>query len=153
VKALGFAAFLALAAAAPRAAAAQQAAIETKPLQLRDPAQELSQAENAVAKGGGADAYAARADAKRSLGRPFQDYVVDYAEAARLDPKKYAEKFQGILEQQQSETKHEVKKYRHAASAGQKDANVLAKLLFAPAFLFILFVAGLVLARGRARKT
>jgi len=149
VKALGLAALLALTAAPP--AAAQQATVETKALQLRDPAQELKTAEEAVAKGGGADAYAARADAKRSLGRPFQEYVVDYAEAARQDPKKYGEKFRGILEQQESETKREVQKPRHSAAAGQKDANILAKILFFCALSVLLFIAGIVLVRGRAR--
>lgn len=148
MKALGCAAWLALAAAAP--ALAQQATVETKALQLRDPRQELRKAEDAVKRGGGADAYAARADAKRSLGRPFQEYIVDYAEAARRDPKKYGEKFRGVMEQQQSETKHEVKKYKSTA-AGQKDANILAKMLFVPAIAVLLFIAILVLTRGRAR--
>ncbi|HXT01431.1 MAG TPA: hypothetical protein VN915_12195 [Elusimicrobiota bacterium] len=149
VKALGLAALLALAGAPPRASA-QQAAVGTKPLELRDPAKDLQAAEEAIARGGGADAYAARADAKRSLGRPFQEYIVDYAEAARRDPKKYGEKFRGIMEQQESETKHEVKRYKSTA-AGQKDANVLTKLLFIPALAILLLIASLVLIRGRAR--
>jgi hypothetical protein len=62
----------------------------------------LATAAAAVAAGGGADAFAARAEAKRALGRPLAEVIDDYAQAARLDPR-YAEKYQGVIAQLQSE--------------------------------------------------
>lgn len=140
---------LALAPAPTRAQPLDQFA--GQPLQSRDPVKELGAAQDAVNRGGGADAYAARGDAKRSLGRPFQDFVADYAEAARRDPKKYGEKFRGIIEQQESETKRQVKKYARG-TPGEKDANFLSKILFVVALTPLVLVAGLVLIRGRARS-
>lgn len=148
VKALGLLALLALTSAPARADASD--VFTAQPLQLRDPAKELRDAENAVRHGGGADAYAARGDAKRSLGRSFEDYIKDYAEAARQDPKKYGEKFRGAVEMQESQTKREAKKFSRSASAGDKDANVLAKIMFACALAVLVFIASIVLIRGRA---
>jgi tetratricopeptide (TPR) repeat protein len=62
----------------------------------------LQDAEIALSKGGGADAYAARADAKRALGRPVDEAIADYAEAAKLDPR-YLEKWKGLIAQKESE--------------------------------------------------
>ena len=62
----------------------------------------LKDAEIALSKGGGADAYAARADAKRALGRPVDEAIADYAEAAKLDPR-YIEKYNGLIAQKESE--------------------------------------------------
>lgn len=76
----------------------------------------LATAEAAVAAGGGAAAYAARAEAKRALGRPAAEVIEDYAEAARLDPR-YAEKYQGIIAQLRSRALP-VKSKDGAAGAG-----------------------------------
>ncbi|MDE2141439.1 MAG: hypothetical protein KGL74_02215 [Elusimicrobia bacterium] len=62
----------------------------------------LADAELVLAKGGGADAYAARADAKRALGQPMDSVLADYALAAKLDPR-YIEKYQGLIAQSESE--------------------------------------------------
>ena len=71
-------------------------------LDSQDAAGALADAEAALAHGGGADAYAARADAKRALGRPLAEALADYAEAAKLDPR-YIEKYNGLIAQQESE--------------------------------------------------
>jgi hypothetical protein len=71
-------------------------------LDAHDAAGALADAETALARHGGADAYAARADAKRALGRPSQEVLADYAQAAKMDPR-YIEKYQGLVEQQKSE--------------------------------------------------
>lgn len=63
----------------------------------------LAEAEAAVAAGGGAAAFAARAEARLALGRPLDEAISDYAEAARLDPR-YGEKYRGLLAQLQSES-------------------------------------------------
>ena len=62
----------------------------------------LADAESVIANGGGADAYAARADARRALGQPMDGVLADYAEAAKLDPR-YIEKYQGLIAQIDSE--------------------------------------------------
>jgi hypothetical protein len=64
----------------------------------------LRDAEIALSKGGGADAYAARADAKRALGRPVDEAIADYGEAAKLDPR-YLEKWKGLIAQKESEAR------------------------------------------------
>ncbi len=69
----------------------------------------------ALAKGGGADAYAARADAKRALGRPIDEAIADYAQAAKLDPR-YIEKWKGLIAQKESEQHPDSKS--HAGSKG-----------------------------------
>jgi hypothetical protein len=56
----------------------------------------LAVAEAAVAAGGGAGAFAARAEAKLALGRPLEEALSDYAEAARLDAR-YGEKYRDLL--------------------------------------------------------
>ena len=71
-------------------------------LDSQDAAGALADAETALAHGGGADAYVARADAKRALGRPMAEVIADYAEAAKLDPR-YIEKYQGLIAQGESE--------------------------------------------------
>lgn len=58
----------------------------------------LQDADAAVAAGGGADAYAVRADAKRALGRPLADALEDYAAAAKLDSR-YAQTYDGLVNQ------------------------------------------------------
>jgi hypothetical protein len=148
VEALGLLALLAL---APAPASAQASDLLTStPLELRDPVKDLRAAQNDVDHGGGADAYEARADAKRSLGRPFDDYVKDYAEAARQNPKKYGEKYQGILDQRRSETEKGFGKPSRAASAGDKDANIMSKVLLAAMLTLLVFLSGTILLRGRA---
>ena len=61
----------------------------------------LADAESVVAKGGGADAFAARADAKRALGMPIEQVLADYAQAVKLDPR-YLEKYDGLVAQVES---------------------------------------------------
>ena len=147
VKTLGLLALLALAPAPASAQPLDQVA--SQPLPLRDPVKELNAAEEAVERGHSADAYAARGDAKRSLGRPYEDFVADYAEAARRDPNKYGEKFRGVMEQHESELKRQVKKYGRG-TPGDKDSNFLAKILFVIVLIPLLVIAGLVLLRGRS---
>jgi hypothetical protein len=62
----------------------------------------LADAQLVVASGGGADAFAARADAKRALGSPYEEVLADYAQAAKLDPR-YIEKYNGLIAQRESE--------------------------------------------------
>lgn len=116
-------------------------------LAAEDASGALRDAELAVERGGGADAYAARADAKRALGRPYDDYIADYAQAAKLDPR-YEDKYEGVVEQMRSERSP-------AKSAGgflvENDANILAKILGAVAVGSIIGIAALVLLRGRER--
>lgn len=69
-------------------------------LDARDRKTALADAEAAVSAGGGADAYAARAEAKLALSRP-DDALIDYAEAARRDPARYGEKYRALLAQLQ----------------------------------------------------
>ena len=71
-------------------------------LDSQDAAGALRDAELALAHGGGADAYIARGDAKRALGRPIQEVLDDYAAASKLDPR-YIEKYQGLIAQTESE--------------------------------------------------
>lgn len=62
----------------------------------------LADAEAVVAKTGSAEAYAARADARRAEGLPMEGVLSDLAQAARLDPR-YIEKYQGLIAQNESE--------------------------------------------------
>jgi hypothetical protein len=62
----------------------------------------LADAQTVIAEGGGADAYAARADAHRAEGAPFEQVLADYAEAAKLDPR-YLDKYNGLIAQRESE--------------------------------------------------
>ncbi|MFI5348146.1 MAG: hypothetical protein ACHQ2Z_01260 [Elusimicrobiota bacterium] len=87
----------------------------------------LADAEAAVAAGGGADAFAARAEAKRALGRPLSDAIADYAEAARLDPR-YGEKHRGLVEQLQSESRLVKTKELGEAGAGGVSMNFVRGL-------------------------
>jgi len=70
-------------------------------LDAHDAAGALRDAETALSRGGGADAYVARGDAKRALGRPVDEVIADYAAAAKLDPR-YIEKYQGLIAQKES---------------------------------------------------
>src|SRR5208282_6051572 len=71
-------------------------------LDAHDAAGALADAETVLAHGGGADAFAARADAKRALGRPINEVIADYAEATKLDPR-YIEKYKGLIAQRDAE--------------------------------------------------
>jgi hypothetical protein len=62
----------------------------------------LADAQTVIAEGGGADAYAARADARRAEGGPYEQVLADYAEAAKLDPR-YIDKYNGLIAQRDSE--------------------------------------------------
>jgi hypothetical protein len=77
-------------------------------LGAQDAAGALRDAETNLQHGGGADAYAARGDAKRALGRPVDEAIADYAEAAKLDPR-YIEKWKGLIAQKQSEAHPDLK--------------------------------------------
>jgi hypothetical protein len=79
-------------------------------LDAQDATGALADAETALKNGGGADAYAARGDAKRALGRPMSEVIADYAQAAKLDPR-YIERYQGLIAQGESE-KHPDSKSR-----------------------------------------
>ncbi|HXT02188.1 MAG TPA: hypothetical protein VN915_16060 [Elusimicrobiota bacterium] len=107
---------LAVLASLGRAAAAQPAgpAISTADAQsltqnartlldARDAEHALADAEAAVQAGGGADAYAARAQAKIALNRPDAG-LIDYAEAARRDPARYGAKYRALQAQLQPKT-------------------------------------------------
>ena len=76
-------------------AAASEAATLTQNsktlLDVRDSKSALDDADAAVRAGGGADAYAARAEAKLAVSRP-DDALIDYAEAARRAPARYEAK-------------------------------------------------------------
>lgn len=71
-------------------------------LEAGDAAGALADAELVIAKGGGAEAFAARADAKRALGRPYEEVLADYALAAKLDPR-HIVKYDGFMAQRESE--------------------------------------------------
>jgi hypothetical protein len=110
-----------------------------------DPAAALRDAEIAVRRGGGAGSYAARADAKRALGRPFEEFIADYAEAAKRDSR-YKEKYEGLIDQRLSQTDSMIKK-THVVQ--EHDPNALAKLLGAIAVGVLILIALAVLFRGR----
>jgi hypothetical protein len=112
---------------------------------------DLRAAEKAIARGGGAEAYAERAAAKRALGRPFEDYIKDYAEAARRD-QKYEERYEGVLAQHESQTNPAGAARKGREMAGEHDANALAKGLGIVAIAFVVLIAVIVLLRGRERR-
>jgi hypothetical protein len=102
----------------------------------------LADAEAAVAAGGGADALAARAEAKLALGRPLAEALQDYEAAARLDPR-YGEKYQGLLAQLKSETSPDRPKDRKRSGAGGIGMGVVGGLAAAGVLLLafgLLFV-------------
>jgi tetratricopeptide (TPR) repeat protein len=81
----------------------------------------------------GADAYAARGDAKRALGRPLDEAIADYAQAAKLDPR-YIEKWKGLIAQKESAA--------HPKNAGSKGLNgVSVATMAAVAIIGILLIA------------
>jgi hypothetical protein len=143
--------------AAPPRAAAQTAQPETPKsgtvdsskahLDAQDPAGALRDAETAVARGGGADAYAARADAKRALGRPVAEAAADYAQAAKLDPR-YAAKYEGLLEQARSEANPQTNPKKAGREQGT-GINHLALVLALVMLGVLVFAAALALLRGR----
>ena len=96
-------------------------------LDAQDAAGALADAETAVANGGGADAYAARADAKRALGRPMEAVIADYAEAANRDPR-YIEKYKGLIVQSDSATNPDSSSKKKAI---RNWANVIALIIIA----------------------
>jgi hypothetical protein len=67
-------------------------------LQADDVQGALRDAEAAVAAGGGADAFAQRAEAKLASGRPIAEAVDDYEQAAKLDGR-YAPQYAGLVDQ------------------------------------------------------
>ncbi|MFI5346669.1 MAG: hypothetical protein ACHQ51_09880 [Elusimicrobiota bacterium] len=106
----------------------------------------LADAELVVAKGGGADAYAARADAKRAQGQPMDAVLADYAEAAKLDPR-YIEKYQGLIAQIESE------KHPKKAKGGTGLGGVPVGFIAAGILVGLVCVAGGVsLSRDRSAK-
>jgi hypothetical protein len=103
----------------------------------------LADAEAAVAAGGGADALAARAEAKLALGRPLAEVIQDYAVAAQLDSK-YADKYQGIVAQVRSETRP--RRFKDGATgAGGVPMSFVGGL--AGAGMFLLAISLLVMRR------
>jgi hypothetical protein len=122
--------------------------VETARIRLKaeDLAGALADAETAVARGGGAEAYAARADAKLALGRPLDEVIADYAPAVKLDPR-YAKRYQGLVDQKASLAEPR-KKPKHLKTAGE-NYNGLAMVLGTAALGLLLVIVTLVLVRGR----
>ena len=116
-------------------------------LDAQDAAGALADAELALAHGGGADAYAARADAKRALGRPIGEVIADYDEAAKLDPR-YIEKYKGLIAQKESE-EHTSRQAKSAGTSKGVNGLPIAEVLGTATVGGVLIVAGLVLVRGR----
>jgi hypothetical protein len=114
-------------------------------LDAQDAAGALADAEIALQKGGGADAYAARADAKRALGRPVDEAIADYAEAAKLDPR-YIEKWKGLIAQKESEAHPDLKE------GGGKGLNGVPVSMIATAAIVggMLLFAAFKMLRARA---
>ena len=141
--------FAALAACSPAAAQSpKDGTVDGSKIRLdaQDPAGALRDAETAVARGGGADAYAARADAKRALGRPVAEAAADYAQAAKLDPR-YTAKYQGILEQARSEA-HPQTDPKKAGKTQGSGFNHLSLVMGAVMLGGLVFAASLALLRG-----
>ena len=115
-------------------------------LDAQDPEGALKDAESAVARGGDAEAYAARADAKFALGRSMDEVIEDYARAAMLDAR-YEEKYNGLVAQRESEKNRRGKSRREIAPG--KPVDRLAMSLFAPAVGGLLLIALLVIVKGR----
>ena len=113
-------------------------------LESQDAAGALRDAEIALQHGGGADAYAARGDAKRALGRPVEEAIADYAEAAKLDPR-YIEKYKGLIAQKQSGT------HPDTENTGGKGLNgvPIAEIAAAAIVGIVLLLAALKLLRKR----
>ena len=107
----------------------------------------LKTAEAAVAATGGAEAYAARADAKFALGRPIDEVIADYAEAAKRDAQ-YMVKYKGLIAQRDSERDRRSKLQTGGIPVGA-GANGLAMFLAASAIGCILFVIFLVMVNSR----
>lgn len=116
-------------------------------LDAGDAAGALNDAEQVLTKGGSADAYAARGDARRALGRPFEEVLSDYQQAATLDPR-YIEKYKGLLAQAESE--------RHPK--GGKDAKQglmgipMGYIMGAGLAGGLLIVGGIIMAKRREGK-
>jgi hypothetical protein len=89
---------------------------------VRDRKAALADAEAAVQAGGGADAFAARAEAKLALSRP-DDALIDYAEAARRDPARYGKRYQDLLARLQP--RQETGKGKNAASSGVAGVSIV----------------------------
>ena len=107
----------------------------------------LADAQSVISKGGGADAYAARADAHRAQGRPFQEVLADYAEAAKLDPR-YIEKYRGLIAQQASEEHPDTQK-----SGRGLNGVPMGFIAAVGAAGSLLIVGAVLLARRRGGKT
>jgi hypothetical protein len=115
-------------------------------LDAQDAAGALRDAETALSKGGGADAYIARGDAKRALGRPIDEVIADYAAAAKLDPR-YIEKYQGLIAQKQSGI--------HPDSESRSDKGLnglpIAEIALAAAAGGVLLAVAVVMLRKRGK--
>ena len=116
-------------------------------LDAQDAAGALADAETALAHGGGADAFAARADAKRALGRSMDEVIADYAAAAELDPR-YIEKYKGLIAQKESE-EHPSAKAKSGGTGKGVNGLPIAEVLGTAAVGGLLIVAAMVLVRGR----
>ncbi len=105
----------------------------------------LADAQLVISKGGGAEAYAARADALRAEGGHFDEVLADYARAAKLDPR-YIEKYQGLIAQRDSE-EHPQK------SQGDKGLNGVPVSFIASvgAASLLCIAAAVVISRRRGR--
>lgn len=93
-------------------------------LDAQDKKDALSQAEAAVNAGGGAEAYAARADAEAALGRA-DDALIDYEEAARRDPKRYGAKYETLKDRLHPKTDKNADKAALGGVAGVSIGMIL----------------------------
>jgi hypothetical protein len=120
-------------------------------LDSQDATGALADAETALAHGGGADAYAARADAQLALGRPLDRVIEDYGKAAKLDSA-YLERYEGLIAQRDSETNPKARFKTGGVSLGNV-ADSLAMILAAAAVSWLILVVALVMLKGRETRS
>jgi hypothetical protein len=113
-----------------------------------DPAGALADAETALAHGGGADAFAARADAELALGRPLDQVIADYGKAAKLNPD-YLERYQGLVVQRYTESHPQSRRKTGGVSLGADMTNDIALMLAGGAIGFMILIIMLVMIKGR----
>lgn len=133
--------------AAAKPLARSTATVETVEAHLAadDAVGALADAEDIVARRGGASTYVARANAKRALGRPLEESIADYREAARLDPK-YKEKYDGLVAQRESQVNPEKPKTHGIEMTNASD--FASRILILLGTLFLTVVVAIAMIRG-----
>lgn len=118
-------------------------------LNAQDAAGALADAQAAVDKTHGADAYAARADAMLALGRSMDEVIADYEQASKLDPR-YLERYKGLIVQRDSERNAGSKA---GASGKEIDSgfNGLALTLGLTMISVLVLIVAFVLIRGHEK--